>query len=222
MNPPFTTGQFLGVIGRYNAAVWPAQILFYLLAGLMIYWATRASRTADRQVSLLLAFFWAWMGIVYHWIFFTSINPAAWVFGVLFVVQALVFLRAGVTEDRLRFRFRRDAYGLTGAVFLGYALILYPLLGAREGHPYPYGPTVGLPCPTTIATFGLLVWASGRVPLRVAVIPLLWSLIGASAAFQFGIREDYGLLVAGVLGTVMIVVKNRRLPQVERREVIAA
>jgi hypothetical protein len=162
------------------------------------------------------------MGVVYHWLFFTAINPAAWLFGALFLAQALVFVGAGVVGDRLRYRFRLDAFGWTGAVFLGYALLLYPLLGVIAGHPYPDGPTFGLPCPTTIATFGILLWASRRVPLWVLAIPLLWSLVGTSAAFQFGIPEDYGLLVAGLLGTILVVIRNRRLSEVDVPEPIPA
>ncbi|WP_394339066.1 DUF6064 family protein [Methanosarcina sp. UBA289] len=30
---------------------------------------------------------WLWMGIVYHWSFFASINPVAHIFGVLFVLR---------------------------------------------------------------------------------------------------------------------------------------
>lgn len=213
MNPPFTTAEFLDVISQYNGAVWPAQILLYGLAGSMIYWAARASRRSDRWASATLAFLWAWMGVVYHWLFFTSINPAAWLFGAFFVIQALMFLGAGVVATRLRLRFTWDGFGWTGALFLGYALLLYPLLGALAGHPYPHGPTFGLPCPTTIATFGVLLWATRRVPLWVPAIPLVWSLIGTSAAFQFGIPEDYGLFVAGVVGMTLIVLKNRRLSQ---------
>jgi hypothetical protein len=222
MNPPFTASQFLDVIRQYNAAVWPAQVIFYGLAALMIYWAARPSRNRDRWVSGLLAFLWVWMGVVYHWLFFTSINPAARLFGVLFVGQAVVFLAAGILRTRLRFRFTGDVYGWTGTIFFGYALLVYPVLSAMAGHPYPAGPTFGLPCPTTIFTFGLLLWASRPVPPWVLAVPLAWSLLGASAAVQFGILEDYGLVVAGVLGTVMIITRNRRSSEVDAPELISA
>jgi hypothetical protein len=222
MNPPFTASQFLDVIRQYNAAAWPAQVIFYGVAALMIYRAARTSHNADRWVSGLLAFLWAWMGVVYHWLFFTSINPAAWIFGALFVAQALVFLAAGTLGTRLRFRFTGGVYGWTGTVFLGYALVVYPVLSALAGHPYPAGPTFGLPCPTTIFTIGLLLWASRPVPLWVLAVPLAWSLLGASAAIQFGILEDYGLVVAGVLGTIMIIARNRRFSEVDAPDLIPA
>jgi len=40
--------------------------------------------------------------------------------------------------------------------------------------------------------------------------PLLWSLIGFGAALSLGIREDFGLLVAGALGTVLLIWRDRR------------
>lgn len=211
MQVPFTQEQFLAVMAQYNAAVWPMQMVFYLLGGLMIYGAVRRPERSGRWILVGLAFLWAWMGVVYHGIFFTRINPAAWGFGGLFLLQGVAFLRVAL-RGRLRLAFEPDGYGLTGAVFLAYALVLYPVLGALAGHAYPVGPTFGLPCPTTIATFGLLLWATRPVPLWLLVIPALWAIIGTGAALQFGIPEDYGLLMAGIVGTIMLLRKNRRSP----------
>ena len=211
MQTPFTAEQFMEVMLRYNEAVWPVQIAFYLLATALVYLAFRSSDGADPWVAAILAFLWAWMGIAYHWVFFTAINPAAWAFGGFFVLQALLFLGVGVIGDGLSFEFEPDAYGVLGAVFLVYGLVLYPILGALAGHAFPDGPTFGLPCPTTIVTFGVLLWATRRVPGWLLAIPGVWSIIGTGAAVRFGVPEDYGLLVAGVLGTVMVLVKNRRV-----------
>lgn len=213
MDVPFTVEQFLGVFGRYNRAVWPMQAGFYAVAALLIALAVRPSRPGDRWISGLLAFLWAWMGIVYHWGFFRPINPAATLFGGLFTLQAVLFLLAGVHRSRLSFRFRSDGYGIAGAVLIGYALVLYPILGAIAGHAFPGGPTFGLPCPTTIVTFGLLLWADRPVPGWLIAIPAAWSLLGFSAAAQLSITEDYGLLVSGVIGTILILSKNHRSGQ---------
>lgn len=218
MNPPFTAEQFLDVIARYNAGVWPMPVVFYLVAAALIVLAVRSSRAGDRWISGILAFLWAWMGVVYHWGYFTAINPAAWAFGALFVLQAAAFLAAGFRGDGLSFRFRPDGYGITGAVMIVYALLAYPVLGALAGHGYPRGPTFGLPCPTGIVTFGILLWASRRVPLWLLVIPVAWSLLGVTAAIRFGIVEDYGLVVAGVLGAVLVFLKNRRVAEPRETE----
>ena len=115
MQPPFSAEQFLDVMLRYNEAVWPMQVVFYLLAALLLWHAARRSGR-DRWVGLALGFLWAWMGVAYHWIFFTEINPAAWVFGGFFVLQAALFALAAFRD--VRFRFDTDVYGLTGALFV--------------------------------------------------------------------------------------------------------
>jgi hypothetical protein len=211
MDVPFTVEQFLGVFTLYNEAVWPAQTVLYLLAAALVWLAARGRAHADRWVGGGLALLWAWMGVVYHWAFFSAINQAAWLFGALFLLQAILFVGAGVLAGRLHFHARPDGYGVTGAVMIGYALVLYPILGALAGHAYPRGPTFGLPCPTAIFTFGILLWADRGVPWWVLVIPAAWSLLGSSAAVSFGITEDYGLIVAGVVGTSMLLWRNRRL-----------
>ena len=104
-----------------------------------------------------------------------------------------------------------------GVSLSDFASILTLILGTVAGHPFPEGPTFGLPCPTTIATFGILLWATRRVPGWLLVIPAVWSIIGTGAAVRFGVPEDYGLLVAGVVGTVLVLLKNRK---VERAKVL--
>jgi hypothetical protein len=136
-------------------------------------------------------------------------------FAALNVVQSIVFLIFGVFKPRLSFHFQADIYGITGWLFILYALIGYPFLGYYLGHIYPKSPTFGLPCPTTIFTFGVLLWTKARIPKTVLVIPFLWSVIGFSAALTMGIREDIGLLVAGVAGTLLILTRDRQSPKPE-------
>jgi hypothetical protein len=44
----------------------------------------------------------------------------------------------------------------------------------------------------------------------VLVIPLLWALVGSTAAFTLGVVEDYGLLVAGLLGFLLLLFRDHR------------
>ena len=209
MDLPFTTHQFLEVFARYNLAVWPAQLVLYALALVALALAIRAPRTAGRWVFLVLAVLWGWMGLVYHWGYFTAINPAAWLFGAAFVVQGAGFLWLA-TQGSVTFETRWNGARITGAAIILYALVIYPLLGALAGHGYPAGPSFGLPCPTTIFTFGLVMWVRPPFPRTVVVIPALWSVLGVSAATQLGIWEDYGLLVAGVVATGWTLAGHRR------------
>ena len=73
--------------------------------------------------------------------------------------------------------------------------------------------SLGLPCPTTIFTFGILLWTDKRIPKYLLVIPLIWSIIGFGAALNLTIVEDYGLLVTGLVGTALILIRDRRRAQ---------
>jgi hypothetical protein len=207
---PFTIDQFMEVFKSYNLDVWPTQIILNIMALAAIFLAIKKYNISDRINTGILGFLWLWTGIVYHIIHFTSINNAAYIFGALFILQALIFIYTGIIKDRLSFKYQSNIYGITGAVFFLYALIIYPFLGHLIGHVYPESPTFGLPCPTTIFTFGLLLWTDMRVPKHVLVIPLLWSIVGFSAAVNLKVYEDFGLLVAGILGTILLAVRDKK------------
>jgi hypothetical protein len=209
MNLPFTQEQFLNVFRHYNLSVWPMQIILVLFGLAALFFAIKRRPASGKLISAILAFFWLWMGIVYHLINFTAINKAAYGFGLLFIAEGLLLLYFGVLKASLSFRFNPDRYGWTGALFMLYALIIYPILGYLQGHAYPQAPTFGLPCPTTIFTFGLLLWADKKDSPFVFGIPFLWSIIGFTAAMKLGIKEDVGLLVAGVIGSILIIMKNK-------------
>ena len=68
----------------------------------------------------------------------------------------------------------------------------------------------GAPCPVTIFTIGLLWLARPPVRWFLIVVPVLWATVGSSAAFSLGIREDLGLLVAGLSGLIMFVPSRER------------
>lgn len=200
---PFTADDFLAVFAAYNRAIWPAQVTAYVLGVLAVVLALRGGARNGRRVAGVVALFWAWMGVLYHWGFFAPINRAAYLFGAVFVLQA-VLLAAAAARGTLAFRFRPDARGWIGALLIAYALIAYPLIGNALGHGWPRSPLFGVaPCPTTIFTVGLLLWAE-RARREWVVIPVLWSLVGASAAVLLGVWEDLGLVAAACAGAWLL------------------
>jgi hypothetical protein len=150
------------------------------------------------------------MAIAYHIAFFTSINPAAWLLGMGFLLGSLAFAWHGIARPDLNFRFVRGVRGISGAALIGFALLLYPVIGYFLGHRYPAAPSFGLPCPTTIFTLGLLLFAASPVPKTVLVVPLLWAAVGSLAAFQLGVLEDLALVVAGVVTIVVMLLLPAR------------
>jgi hypothetical protein len=206
---PFTVEQFLGVFVRYNEAIWPAQVVAYLLGAAAVVLALRPTAWSHRAISAILGLFWLFAGAVYHLTFFRAINPVAAVFGAAFVAQGLLLLWVGTVRGRLVFAPGRTGTTAIGALFVLYAMVLYPAIGMALGHGYPSAPMFGVaPCPLTIFTLGLLLWADARLPKGLLAVPVLWSLLGVTAALQLGIREDLGLLVASVTTVVLL---GRRL-----------
>src|SRR5689334_2503220 len=89
MSLPFTADAFFGVFARYNEAVWPIVVILWLAATIgLIAIVRRPGAATSRWMAILLAVLWAWGGVVYHAAFFAAVNPAAWLFSLLFVVQA--------------------------------------------------------------------------------------------------------------------------------------
>jgi hypothetical protein len=168
---PFTRDQFFAVFARYNDAITPAQLLLLLLGLGAVLLALRPTRWSDRVIGAVLAALGAWMGIMYHWRFFRTINPIATVFGALFVLEAGLLLWYAVVRPQLVFVAGLSVKGALGLILLVYAFAVYPAVGYLLGQRYPALPTFGLPCPTTIATLALLLWTETAPPLAVLVIP---------------------------------------------------
>lgn len=153
-------------------------------------------------------------GIGYHYLFFTTINPAAALFAGFFVLQAILLAASAVSTKTMPFETGRDFRSMAGAAFIIYAMLIYPILGILAGHGLMKGPMFGVaPCPTTIFTIGMLLLARGSWVAWLSIIPFLWSLFGLGAALQLGIPEDFGLPVAGIAMFIVLAVgafKGRR------------
>lgn len=213
MDLPFSTEEFLDVFERMNLAIWPAQLAAYALGVAVLVLAVRGGPLAGRAVPALLALVWAFVGVVYQLVFFAPVNPAAWLFGAAFLAEA-VLLWDAAAHRRLAFGWATSPRTLAGAVIVAYAAIVYPLLGAAWGRAWPHAPMFGVaPCPSVIFTFGILLLARGRVPARLLVVPFLWALLGASAALHLDVREDLGLLLAGLVATALLLLARRARPE---------
>jgi Family of unknown function (DUF6064) len=210
---PFTPDEFFDVFGAYNDAIWPLQIVAYgfgLVATAALF---RPSASGDRIIAGILACMWIWTGFAYHWFFFSAVNQAAFLFGVAFLVQGATLLYAGVAQRQLQFRYRRGAGAMVGIAFIGYAAIVYPLLGLACGHSYPRMPWFGLtPCPVTIFTLGFLL-LSRACPWWLIAIPVLWSLVGGTAAFLLHVPEDWVLLLSGAISVVLLAAPRSPRPR---------
>ena len=203
---PFSAEDFFAVFARYNAAIWPLQVAACLAGALAVACLPARSRLATLTITLVLALMWAVNGVGYHWLHFADINPVARVFAALFVLQAFLLAATGPRCRNLRFALAADARTVAGLALIGYAAVVYPLVGRMAGHTYPAVPVFGVaPCPTTIFTVGLLLLAPLRDVRWLWPVPLAWSGIGGSAAVLLDVPQDFGLIAAGLCGLVFVV-----------------
>lgn len=212
MKIPFTIEEFFALFVRYNAAIWPVQLVAYGLGLVAIALLLADPRRGKPLILGVLAVFWLWNGIAYHWSFFTEINTAAYGFGALFVAQGLLFAATAVMRNSLQFEWVGGLRGLAAWALIIYAAVIYELLGYAAGHGLMNGPLFGIaPCPTTIFTVGVLLIARGRLALLLSIIPVLWALIGTSAALFLGVPEDLGLAASVIV--LLAVVAGRLMRQ---------
>ncbi|TSE13480.1 hypothetical protein C1D09_003595 [Mesorhizobium intechi] len=216
MNLPFGVEQFFAVFAAYNSAIWPFQIVAYVL-GAFAVGAVLSGRSpaCERIVFAVLSLLWAWNGVAYHLLFFSPVNPVAKVFAGLFIAQAALFaMYAVIAPPELRFELRSGWHSIAGLALILYSALVYEILGVMAGHGLMNGPLFGVaPCPSTIFTIGLLLLLRGRSVLPLSVIPVIWVLIGTGAALMLQVREDFGLAIAGLVLGVSLASDWLRRPQ---------
>ncbi len=206
MQLPFSHTQFLDLFGRYNATFWPALGLLWL-GSLLLTWRVIKDGTGMRAVLWVLVLQWAWSAVAYHLLYFRTINPAAVLFGGIFLLEAvLLWWRAArhqVPTVRVEAGWR-----LAGLVLVGYSFV-YPAAGLLTGLHYPRMPVYGVPCPTTILTMGILLLLPRREARILGPIPLLWAAVGGSAAMTLGVRADLALPAGGIVLLAYLVTRSR-------------
>lgn len=214
MQLPFTREQFFDVFAAYNGTLWPGVLALWIASTTVaVLLLTRSHRASGRVVSTLLAIHWAWSALAYHAAFFTSINPAAWLFAALFLVEAALFTWQGTIRGRLRFAAGSSAWAPLAWGLIAYSLV-YPAINAAQHGTFVSIPAFGVPCPTTILTAGLLMLATPRA-WALSIVPIVWSAIGGSAAFLLDVRADYALPVAGGALLLSLIFPKRRARRVE-------
>lgn len=208
MKTPFSTEQFFLVFEQYNLSVFPGQLIIGLLG--LIGWGLLHSNAPikNRYIGTFIGALWIWTGLIYHIIFFSKINPAAYLFGDLFILQGLLLL-FNVFKNRFDFSFEPHARDFTGYFFVLFGLIVYPLIGLMAEGSFVRTISLGLPCPTVIFTFGFLILTKDHFPKYLLVIPSLWALVGVSAAVNFGVYQDLMILISAISAIVLVGFRKR-------------
>jgi len=65
-----------------------------------------------------------------------------------------------------------------------------------------------LPARAIRPTTGVLLLANS-LPRRLLIVPLLWSLVGGSAAFLLQVPQDWALILSGILAAAALLLDRR-------------
>jgi hypothetical protein len=213
MKVPFTIDQFFNVFENYNSKLFPVQLMILLLGFIALILVHQRKSSKNILIGSFLGLLWIWIGAVYHLMFFTAINKPAFVFGGLFILQGLLFLLNTFSKAKIEYGFEGKTKDYLGYFFILFGLSIYPIIGyVVEGSALRII-SLGLPCPSTIFTFGFLLLATNRVPKYLLIIPLLWSLVGLSAAINFGVIQDFMLIISAIVTAIFLFRKKiKKIP----------
>ena len=179
---------FWNTIAAYNAATWPAQIGFTLVAAmLLVLLYLRPTPAVRIAMKLFMAFLNFWIAGVYYMIYcrpreyhgmlalFWAIMGGIWIYELL--VKHASLERTG----------QHNAF----AILLLVMPLIYPLCSLALGHEFPIMTSPVMPCSVAVFTIGLMLAFSERVNIVLAMFLCHWALIGLSKVYFFGIPEDY-------------------------------
>ena len=202
MDIPFSPEQFLNLFETYNHFIQPLQIIAYILGLLSILFLFRKNKITPKIITGILATFWIWIGFFYHILFFSSINKAAYLFGSLFIIQGFFFMYTGIIRRKLDFHIEWNITTISGFIIILYAMIIYPILNILLGHSYPRMPVFGVtPCPTTIFTFGFILFIKNKMRTPQAYTT---STISCQTYFIWPIISNIGIYIAIIIPPIMI------------------
>jgi hypothetical protein len=193
---------FRSFLAEFNRGVFPTHILWYGLGvGASFLVLARPGKWADVAAKGVLALLWAWLGLVYMIVYYTRINSAGYVWGALFLLQA-VFFAVEIFWPKIQFSpTARPRLGHLAAAVAGWAFVGYPITALIFGHGWPELALFGCATPVALYTCGMLLFTFDRRPRwRFLFIPFLWSVVGGlGPAAQWQYYEDYALFGAGII-----------------------
>jgi len=203
--------EWWGIIGAYGARIWPAQVVLYVLAILILGWLTfKPGRIQSWFTKLYLAITFAWSGIIFFLILARDITGpgyGSYFFGSIFIIVSVLFA-IDLFRRKMQFSLPAAGWRRQATLALMVLVLLYPWLSLALGHHFQSLITPGaFPCPTTALGLVILTTALPRVD-KVAYILLLFWAIPFPPFIQlpkYGVYEDAIMFISGVYSLILLV-----------------
>jgi hypothetical protein len=206
-----TKEVFWKIMGAYGLQIWPAQIIFYITAILLVAWIfIKPGKLPSFYAKLFLSIAFAWNGILYFLILAKGMagnSHGNYINGSLFVLVALLFA-VDLFRQKMQFSLPSIRWQKYAVLLLMSLVFCYPIIGLLSGYDFASLIVPGThPCPTTALGLLLLILALPYVN-KVIYILLLFFAVPFTPFLQiakYGVLEDIILFVVGLYGLLMLV-----------------
>jgi Family of unknown function (DUF6064) len=201
----FSPRTYYRMLERYNEELWPAHLLTLALGVLIAVLTLRARMPWSRIVWTILALLWLWIGWAFLRRRYGTINWAVVYLLPLFGLQALLLLRAGWVGKLSGFDITAAARRRMGLALFAASLVLYPAVASLVGRSWRQAEIFGMaPDPTAIATLGLVLQASSRIPWGLMIVPVVWCLVSGLTLWAMEAPEAWLPPAAALLSVLSI------------------
>ena len=203
--------EWWSIIEAYGARIWPAQIVFYIVALLLMAWLLfKPGRIQSTCTKLYLTIAFAWIGIVFFLILAKDITGHSYgnyCFGSLFIIVSILFA-VDLFRQKMQFSLPPSGWRTYATVVLLILVFCQPLFSIALGRSSASLVMPGtIPCPTTALGLLVLTTALPRVDKIAYILLLLWAipfppLINLP---KYGVYEDTIMFFCGVYSLIVLV-----------------
>ena len=196
----FSPRVYYRLFELHNQALWPAQIIALGLGVALLFLVLRPSPARSRIVAAIMGLLWVWVGWIFVWQRYTTINWIAAYAVPLFMLQGALLLAAAAARNGLDFEKEWAFLRGFALALLILTLFFYPLLAPLWDRSWQAAEVFGIaPDPTALATLAIVALSRSRTSWPLMIVPTLWCAItGATlwtmAAPDFWVAPVYALV----------------------------
>jgi hypothetical protein len=206
-----TRDEFWNIMGAYGTRIWPIQIIFYIVAILLVGWLLiKPGKVQSLFVKLFLSIVFAWNSIMFYMILAKGMagdSHGNYFFGALFILVAVLFV-VDLFRQKMQFSLPSVGWRKYATLLLMVLVFCYPVFGLLSGHGFTSLIMPGtFPCPTTALTLLLLTIALPQVDKLIYIL-LIFFAVPFTPFFQiakYGVYEDTILFTIGIYSLVLLV-----------------
>jgi hypothetical protein len=124
-----TAEEWWQIIERYGTQIYPIQIVFYIIAALLVVWLfISPGKLQNILLKLYLSIAFAWIGIVFFLILARDItggNYGNYLFGSIFIIASILFA-VDIFRKKMQFSLPRVRWRKYTTLFLMLLVFCYP------------------------------------------------------------------------------------------------